>query len=148
MATGSDRIELPENPTSDEEWKDRVRAENQALEEALKPKPAEPAAAPEPKATAAASKSDDARTSRRAPPRLPNADFVTLVSMLSSQAMVGLGVMPHPISQKPDPQPELARHFIDLLGVLEEKTKGNLTPDEHRLLESTLHDLRMAFIHQ
>lgn len=81
-------------------------------------------------------------------PRVPPADFQTLVTMFSTQAMVALGAIPHPSSGKAEVQLELARHFIDLLGVVEEKSKGNLTDDETSLISSSLHYLRMSFIEQ
>ena len=60
--------------------------------------------------------------------------------------MVTLGVLPDPATGKAESVPVLAKHFIGLLGVLEEKTKGNLDPDEMSLLESSLHQLRLAYI--
>ena len=54
--------------------------------------------------------------------------------------------MPNPVSGKTETDLEQAKHFIDMLGVLEEKTKGNLTDDESRSLESVLFDLRMGFV--
>lgn len=95
---------------------------------------------PEPQSDGARSSGERGRTS------IPPADFPTLVTMLSTQAMVGLGFIPHPATGKPTPNLELARHFIDLLGVIDKKTVGNLEPDEHKFLDSTLHDLRMAFV--
>ena len=80
--------------------------------------------------------------------RVPPADFSTLVTMFSTQAMVAMGAIPHPSSGKAEVQLELARHFIDLLGVVEEKTKGNLSADETNLISSSLHYLRMSFIEQ
>lgn len=80
--------------------------------------------------------------------RVPPADFQTLVTMFSTQAMVAMGAIPHPSSGKAEVQLELARHFIDLLGVVEEKSKGNLTADEANLITSSLHYLRMSFIEQ
>lgn len=78
--------------------------------------------------------------------QLPPANMTTLVSMLSTQAMVALGMIPDPSTGQPEPQPALARHFIDLLGVIEDKTRGNLSPEEHRLLDASLHELRMLFV--
>lgn len=74
------------------------------------------------------------------------ADFGMLVNMLSTQAMLALGLIPHPTSGKQELQPVLARHFIDLLTVIETKTKGNLDREEASLLEESLHHLRMTFI--
>jgi len=83
-----------------------------------------------------------------APIQLPPADFSTLVGMLSSQAMVTLGVLPNPATGKPAAQLEFARHFIDLLGILEEKTKGNLESEEELALKNTIHQLRMIYLEQ
>ncbi len=60
--------------------------------------------------------------------------------------MVALGDVPNPITGKLDPQPKQAKHFIDTLAMLEEKTNGNRTPEESALLSSFLHQLRMAFV--
>lgn len=80
------------------------------------------------------------------PVHVPPADFGTLVNMLSMQAMVALGLIPHPASNKREFQPALARHFIDLLTVIEAKTTGNLDREEAALIEETLHHLRMTFV--
>lgn len=79
---------------------------------------------------------------------IPPADFETLVQMFSMQAMVSLGAIPDPGSGKPEVQLTLARHFIDLLGVVEAKTRGNLSPDEASLLDGSLHSLRMLYLEQ
>jgi hypothetical protein len=115
---------------SDEDWKTRVKAEDAALDAEPSPQPASEAA-PAPEID---------------PDRLPPADFNLLVSMLSTQALVALGALPHPESGDSRPQPPLAKHFIDLLGVLEQKTRGNLSGAEERLLGSWLHQLRMAYV--
>ena len=77
---------------------------------------------------------------------LPSIDFTTFVASLSHSALMHLGEAPpldgHPV-EKNFP---LARQTIDLLGVLEEKTKGNLTGDEERILAHTLFDLRTRFV--
>jgi hypothetical protein len=60
--------------------------------------------------------------------------------------MTALGLLPAPGSDKPEQRLPLARHFIDLLGVLEDKTRGNLTPREEQWLAASLHDLRLAYV--
>ena len=60
--------------------------------------------------------------------------------------MVALGFLPDPSTGKPNPNRVVAKHFIDTLGVIEEKTKGNLTDEEAQFLSETLHQLRMAFV--
>jgi hypothetical protein len=128
---------------TDDDWKARVKAEDASLDQQFRETPSgeeKPAAEPaQTKSTGREAKSVD--------PRLfPPADFPTLIGMFSTQAMFALGLIPNPATGKTEVQPELARHFIDLLGVLEEKTKGNLSPAEDSLLETTLHELRMAYV--
>ncbi len=77
---------------------------------------------------------------------LPTIDFATFVVSLSHSAVLHLGDAPHPETQKIEMNLLLARQTIDLLGVLEEKTKGNLTGDEERLLTHVLFDLRMRYV--
>lgn len=128
--TGSERIIVG----SDEDWKDRVKAEDAALDEKLKGE----------SGPAAASKTEPADSSSMGP--MPPPTFSTLVSMFATQAMVALGFIPNPVTGKAEPQLEVARHFIDMLEVLEEKTRRNLTGNEANLLETSLHQLRMAYI--
>jgi len=78
--------------------------------------------------------------------QLPPADFPMICMIFGTQAMVAMGVIPDPTSSKPKLRLDAARHFIDLLAVLEAKTKGNLTSDEQQLLTSQLHHLRMTFV--
>lgn len=77
---------------------------------------------------------------------MPAADFVGLVQLLAMQAVVGLGGFAGPGGQEIPPNLELAKHHIDMLEVIETKTKGNLTPEEKRLLDTTLHQLRMGYV--
>ena len=77
---------------------------------------------------------------------LPVIDFATFIMSLSHSAVLHLGEAPHPDTNKAETNLVLARQTIDLLGVLEEKTKGNLTGDEERLLTQVLFDLRMRFV--
>jgi hypothetical protein len=78
--------------------------------------------------------------------KLPPPSFSLLVATLGSQAMVALGQVPNPLDGKTEVRLDLARHAIEMLAILEQKTKGNLDADESRMLESVLHQLRMAFI--
>ena len=83
--------------------------------------------------------------SGEAPP-LPEMNFATLVFSLSSSALVHLGQVPDPATGEPQPDLPLAKQTIDLLGLLKEKTKGNLEEDEDKLLEGVLYDLRMVYV--
>lgn len=77
---------------------------------------------------------------------LPPADFKMLVNMLAMQAVMGLGGMREPGGGVIPPNPELAKMHIDLLEVLEKKSKGNLADDEKKLLETVLYQLRMGYV--
>ncbi|HNS98879.1 MAG TPA: DUF1844 domain-containing protein [Polyangiaceae bacterium] len=77
---------------------------------------------------------------------LPKTDFSTFVLSLSHSALVHLGDAPSPDGVARTPNLVLARQTIDLLEILSEKTKGNLTGEEERLLEHILYELRMRFV--
>jgi hypothetical protein len=77
---------------------------------------------------------------------LPTIDFATFVLSLSHSALMHLGEAPDPDTNEVVANLALAKQNIDLLGLLEEKTKGNLTGDEERLLAQVLFDLRMRFV--
>ncbi len=77
---------------------------------------------------------------------LPPASFTFLVFSLRTQAEVHLGLMPYGEEEDQKPDLDLARHAIDMLGVLTEKTKGNLSLEEQRLLENSLTELRFRFV--
>jgi hypothetical protein len=77
---------------------------------------------------------------------LPPADFPSLVSILASQAFYALGVFKMDENDETEPNFELAKFNIDMLGILETKCKGNLTDEEAKILKSTLDQLRMAFV--
>lgn len=128
---------------SDEDWKERVKAEAAALDQKIKAESAQAQSGPSGASGSGQAKTGGART--EAMP-VPPADFSTLIAMLSSQALVALGVIPNPATGNEEPHLELARHFVDLLSAVEEKTKGNLDREEEALLTSTLHHLRMAYV--
>jgi len=76
---------------------------------------------------------------------MPPADFATLVSTFFSQALVALGMIEHPSAGRKI-NLEMAKYSIDMLSVLEQKTKGNLAAQEKDLLDQALHQTRMAFV--
>lgn len=78
--------------------------------------------------------------------QMPPASIPVMITTLATQALANLGQIPDPIENQPVIRKPLAKHFIDSLAVLEEKTAGNLTPDESALLTETLHQLRMVFV--
>jgi hypothetical protein len=107
----------------DDDWKSAARAEKQKLVEAEKPKPAD-----------------------ADPNGLPDqAGFEHLVSLLASQALMYLGQIPDQ-SGRGVVALDVAKMQIDLLAVLEQKTKGNLSEDESKLIQGTVAELRMIFV--
>lgn len=76
---------------------------------------------------------------------LPAIDFSTFVLGIIGSAYVHLGDAPSPDGQV-ERNLELAKQDIDLLGLLQDKTKGNLTGEEERLVDQALYDLRMRFV--
>jgi hypothetical protein len=81
------------------------------------------------------------------PPPLPPADFAALVLSFASSALLHLGLVDDPQTGRPaEKSLPLARHSIDLLELLEAKTRGNLSPDEADLLANLLTELRVRYV--
>jgi hypothetical protein len=74
------------------------------------------------------------------------ASFVSFVMSIASNAASALGMMEHPVTHQREVDIELGKHWIDVLGMLQKKTDGNLTPQEKRMLEGLLADLRMQYV--
>ena len=120
--------ETPDKPKIiiDEDWKSHAENEKQVAEDLRD------------------SKQDDEDKGAQAP---PPASFSVLVTTLATQVMVTLGQFPAPEgNEEIKPEPKIARHLIDTLAVLEEKTKGNLTDEESGMLTQVLHELRMLYV--
>ncbi len=132
----------------DEDWKTQVQREKEELN---RKKAEQEAAAANTEPPAQASEvgvgqtSDSAKADAKTQ-ELPPASIAMLIYSLGAQAMAAMGALPLEEGEAPEVNFDLARHFIDLLGVLEEKTKGNLTADENRYLQDTLYQLRLAFV--
>jgi len=73
-------------------------------------------------------------------------NFSTFVISLSTQALAHLGEIPHPIGQEVAVDLGAAKQLIDILGILKDKTKGNLDASESKLLETMLYDLRIQYV--
>ncbi len=110
----------------DEDWKSQVAREKEEMKNAT---------------TEDAADSDAPKIGE-----FPPANILVFISMLGSQAMAALGLMADPLSGQVSANRPLAKHCIDMLGVLEEKTKGNLTEDESGHLRDALHQLRMVYV--
>ncbi|MCP4690560.1 MAG: DUF1844 domain-containing protein [Desulfobacterales bacterium] len=79
-------------------------------------------------------------------PQLPRISFSTFIFSLSQSALVHLGLIEEPGAGKKEKNLSLAKQTIDILGVLEEKTKGNLSSDEALMLKNMLADLRISYV--
>ncbi len=78
--------------------------------------------------------------------QLPEINFATFIFSLNSSVLVQLGVIDDPATGKKVKNLPLAKQTIDILGTLEEKTRGNLTKDEEAMLKNILYDLRMIYV--
>ena len=133
----------------DESWKEQVEKEKQHAE----PAPSSAAMPPEGEGETeteaeARPAAEPAASSAERAGQMPEARFDLFLSGLAIDALIGLGDMPNPATKKASVNLAHARYLIDLLGVLEEKTKGNLSADEDRLLKDTLYQLRMRYLNK
>ena len=104
-------------------------------EAASAPAPAETAAEPEEEFT------EEELADARDP-----AGFLSFIMSIASNAASALGMMEHPVTHQREVDVELGKHWIDVLGMLQKKTAGNLTPKERQMLEGLLADLRMQYV--
>ena len=112
----------------DEDWKSQVRAEKEELGRKQAEEASEPA-------------------DQRGPEGpMPPATLEILVSSLGMQAMIAMGLMPNPVDGKAEVHLGQAKHLVDTIAMLEEKTEGNRTPEETTMLGSLLHELRMSYL--
>ena len=77
---------------------------------------------------------------------MPRVDFSTFILSLYSSALVQMGEMPDPATGERYKDLEVARQTIDMISMLEEKTRGNLNADEDNLVKNLIHELRMAYV--
>lgn len=117
----------------DEDWKSQVEREREQLEKQAH-------------GGQASTEPTPAGGVGRQAQALPPPSFLMIVSMLATQAMMLLGQIPNPTDNQREVHLDEAKHFIDLLGVLEAKTKGNLSAEEAKVLDDVLYDLRMGFV--
>lgn len=78
--------------------------------------------------------------------QLPKINFATFIFSLNSSVLAQLGLIDDPVTGKKTKHLLLAKQTIDILGMLEEKTRGNLTKDEETMLKNILYDLRMIYV--
>jgi hypothetical protein len=111
----------------DEDWKQQAQKEKQKLAEQEK-----------------AEKQKERKRATHGP--LPRGDFAALVSVLVTQAFFAMGALKIEGQEDREPDLELAKYNIDMLETLAQKSKGNLTEQEQKVLDDSLHQLRMAFV--
>ena len=89
---------------------------------------------------------EKAKEEGKRPEPLPKGNFAALISMLTTQALFALGLLQIKGQEEKGADLTLAKYNIDMLETLQEKTKGNLTEDEKKVLENTLNEVRMAYV--
>ena len=124
----------------DEDWKTQAQAEKEEL--AKKQQETEAAKTDDKAATSGSAAGQDAATGMQ----WPEPSLQLLITTLATQAMVALGLIPHPASGKSEPDLGQAKHFIGSVEMLLEKTEGNRTKEETEMIEEVLHQLRMGFV--
>ena len=118
-----------------------------AAEAAAAVKPAESQAKPEPAATSeATAEPEEELTEAELEEARDPASFVAFIMSIASNAASALGMMEHPVTHQREVDVELGKHWIDVLGMLQKKTAGNVSPQEKRMLEGLLADLRMQYV--
>ena len=128
-------MDEPVKKRVDESWKEQAEREKQTVAQHAKPAAGQPqTAAEEPEELSQGGEA------------APQARFDLFVSGLTMEALIALGDMPHPATRRQAVNLPQAKYLIDLLGILEEKTKGNLSADEERLLKDSLYQLRMRYL--
>ncbi len=112
----------------DEDWKAEAQREKEIL--------------------AAQEKAEKEKAQEEKPARgpLPKGNFAALISMLTTQTFFALGLLQVKGQEKKEPDLEMAKYNIDMLEILEEKTKGNLTEEEQEVLSNYLNELRMGYV--
>lgn len=145
----SPQEEQPKEPKIivDTDWKEQVQREKEAAQHASPEDTESNAAAAADASTetpSATAGGDEAGQEELPPP--PPASFEVLVSMMFTQAMAMLGQMPDPRSGEATVNKLYAKHYIDTLDMLGEKTQGNLSDDESKVLSEALHALRITYV--
>jgi len=108
--------------------------------------PAAPVAEAPPAATETAPEAEEEFTEADLADARDPTSFVSFMMSLATNAASALGMMEHPVTHQREVDIELGKHWIDILGMLQKKTAGNLTPQEKRMIEGLLADLRMQYV--
>lgn len=137
----------------DSDWKAQAQAEREKLRESEQKKQAKPSApGGQPSASGqgesvpAAEEQSAGAGEDEGEREMPPANFETLMQTLASNALLAMGAVPDPETGQRYAHMGLAKHHIDMLGVLQEKTQGNLSEEEEQTLSTTVTELRNAFV--
>lgn len=128
-------MDEPVKKRVDESWKEQAEREKRRAPDAESPQ-----------APAASSPSKPAAAPGGAAEEPAEARFDLFISGLAMETLIALGDMPHPATRKQAANLPHAKYLIDLLGILEEKTRGNLLAEETQLLKDALYQLRMRYL--
>ncbi len=134
-------MDEPVKKRVDETWKEQAAREKHAT-----PSPAKSAGPAGAAVPAGPAGTGPAETAGPETDEVPQARFDIFLSGLAMEALIALGDMAHPATRKQAANLPHAKYLIDLLGLLEEKTKGNLSADEEKLLTDALYQLRMRYL--
>lgn len=91
-------------------------------------------------------KKDGREEGGKRPGPLPELDFSAFILSLSTSALMNLGLVENPVTKKTEKEPEVAKQTIELIALLKEKTNGNLSEEETRLIDEVLHELRLWYV--
>ena len=139
-ADGSPRDLSPEETVE-------IKAETPINTEPPQPSAAETQATPPPQSASAAEQSQPETLDEIDIPGAEDpASFANFLMSIASNAASSLGMMEHPVTHKREVDLELGKHWIDVLGMLQDKTRNNLSPQEKQILEGLLADLRMQYV--
>ena len=125
-------MDEPAKKRVDESWKEQAEREKQGAASAGPSQAPAPSGQPAPAASGAEEPAE--------------ARFDLFISGLAMETLIALGDMPHPATRKQAANLPHAKYLIDLLGILEDKTRGNLITEEARLLKDALYQLRMRYL--
>src|SRR3954452_6401024 len=133
-----------------EEFKDEIRPSDPSIAIAPAPAPEQkPEPAPEPKAAPKKPAAAEPKGRRSVPDKAgpsPETPFANFIEPLIAQAYMSLGMLRNPYQPEAKVDPGAARQMIDILNLLQEKTAGNLTPEEEDFLTTHLGELKLAYV--
>jgi len=140
----NDPNETPNDPEIivDSDWKEQVAQEKEKLKAQSQEETPEKVSEESSEEVSPPSEPEESKSEASLPP----ASFEVLVSMLFTQALSALGQMPSPSGEPTSIDKSMAKHTIDTLEMLQEKTKGNLSDEESKMVGEALHVLRMTYV--